>query len=147
MLTSQIIVGVQLTENNINNANYGDEQIKIREIAAQLCKNRYANNIDLAFENKAIGKVKSTKQIYALTKEILLLFDAEDGELRIGAAELWGKITPPSMSEEIIQKLQEHLEVNFTRDFMCAGFQCDEEDNRSVSECAELSIRQLKQSR
>lgn len=80
-----------------------------------------------------------------MVNEVLLLLNGKDGNIRIGAVEILGKIIPSSISHKVINELEKHLDDNFIRDYVHAEFQCDEEDIRSVSECAELSIKQLTQ--
>ena len=74
---------------------------------------------------------------------MLLLLDGKDGNIRVGAVEILGKITLSSISKKVINELEKHLDGNFIRDYMYAEFQCDEEDICSVSECAEWPIKQL----
>lgn len=76
---------------------------------------------------------------------MLSLLNGKDGNIRIGAAEILGKITPSSISKKVINELEKHHDDNFIRDYVYAEFQCDEGDVRSISECAKLSIKQLTQ--
>jgi hypothetical protein len=136
---------MNLMEKHTDNANSNDMHVNIKEAALKLCRNRYANNTDLEFENKIIHNIKSGNNLDVLSNEVLLLPNGKDGDIRVGAAKISGDITPSSISKKVIKEVEKHLDDNLIRDYMYAGFQCDEEDIRSVSECAKLSIEKLTQ--
>ena len=136
---------MHLMEKHKDNANCNDMYVNIKEAALKLCRNRYVNNTDLEFENKIIRNIKSSNNLDTLINEVLLLLNGKDGNIRVEAAEILGKITPSSISKKVINELKKHLDDNFIRDYVYAEFQCDEEDIRSLSECARRSIKQLTQ--
>ena len=88
-------------------------------------KNKYVNNTDLEFENIIIRNMKSSNNLDTLINEVLLLLNGKDGNIRIGAAEILGKIIPSSILKKVINEIEKHLNDNFTRDYVYAEFQCD----------------------
>jgi HEAT repeat protein len=85
------------------------------------------------------------RQLPQLVKAVLEILDnSDDGNLRVGAAELLGSITPTGMKDQVIATLEEYADDTFVRDYAYAGAQGDEDDMRSVGECAKASISELR---
>ena len=78
-----------------------------------------------------------------LILEIISLLHGEDGNIRVGAAEILGVITPMPMAKTVVNGSRKHLDDNYIRDFVYGGFQGDEDDMRTVAECCALSIKKL----
>lgn len=115
----------------------------IKDSAKRLCTNRSSYNFKENIEKEIVGRIKRRNELPQLIHEIISLLHGQDGNIRIGAAEILGTITPTSMAKAVQKELEEHLDDNFVRDFVYGGFQGDEEDMRTVSECATLSIKKI----
>ena len=115
----------------------------IRDYAKRLCENRYSYSFKENIEKDIAEKIERRNEMPQLIHEIISLLHGQDGNMRIGAAEILGAITPASMVKAVQKELEKHLEDNFVRDFVYDGFQGDEEDMRTVSQCAKLSINKL----
>lgn len=115
----------------------------IKDSAKRLCENRSSYNFKENIEKEIVGRIKRRNQLPQLIHEIISLLHGQDGNIRIGAAEILGTITPTSMAKAVQKELEKHLDDNFVRDFVYGGFQGDEEDIRTVSECAKLSINKI----
>ena len=71
------------------------------------------------------------------------MLHGKDGNIRVGAAEILGVVTLVSMANIVQKELEKHLDDNIIRDYVYGGFQGDEENVRTVSECSKLSINKL----
>ncbi|MCX5638799.1 MAG: hypothetical protein NTX52_14070 [Planctomycetota bacterium] len=115
----------------------------IKDSAKRLCENRSSYNFKENIEKEIISKIKQQDDLVQLIHEIVSLIHGKDGNIRVGAAEILGIITPPSMANIVQKELERHLDDNFVRDYVYHGFQGDEEDMRTVSGCSKLSIKKL----
>jgi len=115
----------------------------IKDCAKRLCKNRSLYNFNENIEKKIVGTIERRNELPQLIHEIISLLHGADGDIRIGAAEILGTITPISMAKAVKKELEKHLDDNFVRDYVYDGFQGDQEDLRTVSKRSKLSIDML----
>lgn len=111
--------------------------------AYRLCCNRWSYGFLAWEEQRIVRAAQQANLLEELVRHVLINLDSDDGDVRVGAAELLGAITPLSMREEVVPALQRHLSDGYMRDYCYGGFQGDEEDMRTVCGCAEQSIRLL----
>jgi len=112
----------------------------IKDSARRLCENRCSYNFRESIEEEIVCRIRQRNGLPELIHEIVSLLHGQDGNIRVGAAEIPGAITPPSMAEMVQGELKRHLNDDFVRDFVYGVAQGDEEDLRTVSECGRLSI-------
>jgi hypothetical protein len=115
----------------------------IKRSARRLCENRCRYNPASAVEKEVIDDITQRDCVKQLVLEVISSLHGEDGNIRIGAAEILGVITPASMASIVLEELQTHLDDNFVRDYTYGGFQGDESDMRTVAECCKESIEKL----
>jgi hypothetical protein len=75
--------------------------------------------------------------------KIISSLPGDDGNMRIGAAEVPEVITPASMASMVREESKRHFDDNFVRDYAYGGFQGDEHDMRPVAQCGRASIEKL----
>jgi hypothetical protein len=115
----------------------------LKEKAKILCEYRCSYTFEEAKEREIIDGVKRNGLISEFVNELIAILNGEDGNLRIGAAELLGLLTPPSLKNIVTAELEKHLTDKFVRDYAYAGAQGDEEDVRTVAKAAEDAIHKL----
>jgi hypothetical protein len=115
----------------------------IKDSASRLCENRCSYNFRESIEEEIVCRIRQRNELPELIHEIVSLLHGQDGNIRVGAAEILGAITPPSMAEMVRGELKRHLNDDFVRDFVYGVAQGDEEDLRTVSDCCRLSIDKL----
>jgi hypothetical protein len=95
-------------------------------------------------EKEILAAIRDKDLVNQFIEEILALLHDKDGNLRVGAAELLGGITPLSLATRVIGELEAHLNDASVRDYAYGVAQNDEEDVRSVAMCAKSSIDPLR---
>ena len=115
----------------------------IKDSARRLCENRSSYDFRERIEEETVCRIRQRGELAELIDEIVSLLHGQNGNIRVGAAEVLGAITPPSMAKAVQRELEKHLDDDFVRDFVYAGFQGDEEDVRTVSDCCRVSIDRL----
>ena len=120
-----------------------NQKKNISGIAKLLCENRWTYNSKKSVERQILDSSARENFIAMLTIEVLSILSGQNGNLRVGAAEILGAITPPPLKGKVITELKKHLVDEFTRDYVYEGFQGDEEDSRTVASCARHSIWKL----
>ena len=124
----------------VRNVEKGDD---IKKTAKRLCENRSHYNSNDYVEREIIDDVKQKDYLKELVSEVISSLHGNDGNIRLGAAEILGVITPLSMVNVVLEELKKHLNDNFIRDYAYGGFQGDEYDMRTVAECCRASIKKL----
>lgn len=108
-----------------------------------LCENRWSYSFNDSVEKQIMSVIIELNLTKNLIGKIIYFLNGNDVNLRVGAAELLGSITPSSMKNTIIFELNNHLNDHYTRDYVYGEFQGDEDDVRTVSDCATRSIKKL----
>ncbi len=121
----------------------GDPDQHVKDAALALCRNRAVYFFRESDEKAILAAIEERGLLSGLVEQVVLLLNDKDGNVRLGAAELLGTIPPPAYKEEVIGPLERHLQDTFVRDYVYGGAQGDEEDMRTVAECARRSIERL----
>jgi hypothetical protein len=127
-----------------NNRETASAPEAMKQDAMELCQNRCVYAFDEDKEKAILARISERRQLPQLVSTVIAILNGTDGNLRVGAAELLGAITPASMQTAVIAALGKHADDPFVRDYAYAGTQGDEDDLRSVAECAKTSISQLR---
>jgi hypothetical protein len=82
-----------------------DNRDNIRDSARRLCENRSNYDFKDKFEKDIISDIDKNNDTEQLVHEIISLLHGEDGNIRVGAAELLGVLTPASMADMVLKEL------------------------------------------
>lgn len=134
--------------NKVFDADILDNMLKqpqrfVKEAARLLCNNRWSFCHTPCVEHEVVTAMTDCHSLVDLVREVVLVLNGEDGDLRVGAAELLGVITPSELKDEVVRHLRARLDDTYMRDYVYGGYQGDEEDRRTVAECAQQSLAQL----
>jgi len=135
--------------NKIFDANAIDNIIRdprqyVIEASFILCDNRWSYFFTQWVEDKIIDAYRGVSAEKELVDGVIQFLHCNNGDLRVGAAELLGIITPTELEGVVIPELEKHLSDDSMRSCMWCGALGDEEDVRTVSGCATKSIEALK---
>jgi len=115
----------------------------LKKAGKLLCENRWSYHFNSSIEKQIMSVIIKLNLTKSLIDNIIHLLNEDDVSLRVGAAELLGSVTPFSMNNKVIFELNYDLNDHSIRDYVYGEFQGDEDDVRTVSDCAAQSIKKL----
>lgn len=137
--------GIKVFDADLHDAIIASPEKHLIQAAWILCDNRWSYSFTQQIEDEILDAMRKNNALNGLIGEIVSLLNGEDGDLRVGAAEILGVITPPGIiRESVVAELEKHKRDNSMRNYLYGGFQGDEEDMRTVSGCAHKSIGRLR---
>lgn len=136
--------GIKVFDADLHDAVIASPKEHLTQAARILCNNRWSYSFTQKIEDEILDAMRKNSALNGLVGEIVALLNGEDGDIRVGAAEILGVITPKEMKESVVAELEKHKGDNYMRNYLYAGFQGDEEDMRTVSGCARESIEHLR---